>query len=129
MSSPSNPKRTAILTAGQYVRLSVSDTGSGMAPETLLRATEPFYTTKDIGKGTGLGLSMVYGLAAQSGGMLMLESTPGHGTTATIWLPVDQTVAPLPEPIASRRTPTHPRPCPFYWWTTTNWYVSPPVKC
>ena len=89
------PESHGTLTAGRYVRLSVTDDGAGMAPDTLLRATEPFYTTKDIGKGTGLGLSMVYGLAAQSGGMLMLESMPGHGTTATIWLPVDQTVAPV----------------------------------
>ncbi len=81
------------LPAGRYVRVSVSDTGSGMSGETLLRAAEPFYTTKDVGKGTGLGLSMVHGLAAQSGGMLALESTQGHGTTATIWLPVDQSAA------------------------------------
>jgi PAS domain S-box-containing protein len=81
------------LPAGRYVRLSVSDTGTGMNTETLRRAAEPFYTTKSAGKGTGLGLSMVHGLAAQSGGMLALESTPGHGTTATIWLPVDDTAA------------------------------------
>ena len=78
------------LPAGRYVRLSVSDTGSGMDAETLRRATEPFYSTKTVGKGTGLGLSMVHGLAAQSGGMLVLESTRGHGTTATMWLPVDE---------------------------------------
>ncbi len=73
---------------GQYVRLIVSDTGTGMDPGTLKRAVEPFYTTKGVGRGTGLGLSMVHGLAAQSGGALILESTPGQGTTASIYLPV-----------------------------------------
>jgi PAS domain S-box-containing protein len=94
--------------AGHYVRLSVSDTGSGMDPETLRRATEPFYSTKGVGKGTGLGLSMVHGMAAQSGGMLVLESTRGHGTTATVWLPVevDQGAVPaveagIPAPVAT----------------------------
>src|SRR6188474_504964 len=55
---------------------------------TLAKATEPFFTTKGVGKGTGLGLSMVHGLAEQSGGRLVIESAPGEGTTATIWLPV-----------------------------------------
>ena len=72
---------------GRYICLSVADDGSGMTPETLARAVEPFFTTKAIGKGTGLGLSMVHGLAAQSGGQLTLESTLGKGTTATLWLP------------------------------------------
>ncbi|MDB5539202.1 MAG: sensor histidine kinase/response regulator hybrid protein [Devosia sp.] len=71
-----------------YVRLSVRDEGEGMNPETLARAAEPFFTTKGVGKGTGLGLSMVHGLAEQSGGRLTLESEPGLGTTATIYLPV-----------------------------------------
>jgi PAS domain S-box-containing protein len=97
------------LPAGRYVRLSVSDTGSGMDPETLRRATEPFYSTKGVGKGAGLGLSMVHGLAAQSGGMLVLESASGHGTTATIWLPVDEGVVPAAEPVmpAAALTPEH----------------------
>ncbi len=76
------------LPPGRYVRLSVADEGEGMSPETLQRATEPFFTTKGIGKGTGLGLSMVHGLAQQSGGRLSITSTPGGGTTASIWLPV-----------------------------------------
>jgi PAS domain S-box-containing protein len=71
-----------------FVRLRVRDQGDGMDAETLRRAVEPFYSTKEVGRGTGLGLSMVHGLAAQSGGALALESTPGLGTTATLWLPV-----------------------------------------
>jgi len=71
-----------------YVRLTVADTGSGMDEETRKRAIEPFFTTKPIGRGTGLGLSMVHGLAAQSGGRLDLESAPGEGTRAHLWLPV-----------------------------------------
>lgn len=78
----------ASLAPGSYIRLSVTDTGSGMDKETLRRAVEPFYTTKDVGRGTGLGLSTVHGLALQSGGALVLDSTPGIGTTATIYLPV-----------------------------------------
>jgi len=75
------------LRPGHYVCLSVSDTGEGMDPDTLARATEPFFTTKGVGKGTGLGLSMVHGMAEQMGGRLMLKSVSGKGTTAEIWLP------------------------------------------
>ena len=77
-----------VLPSGTYVRLSVSDTGSGMGEETLKRATEPFYSTKGVGKGTGLGLSMIQGLAEQLGGSLRLTSTVGLGTRAELWLPV-----------------------------------------
>jgi CheY-like chemotaxis protein len=73
---------------GDYVVLSVSDTGEGMDEVTLARATEPFFTTKGVGKGTGLGLSMVHGLAQQSGGAFALSSEKGKGTTAELWLPV-----------------------------------------
>ena len=73
---------------GRYVVLSVRDTGEGMDTETLARAVEPFFSTKGVGKGTGLGLSMVFGLAQQSGGALLLESAPSSGTTARLWLPV-----------------------------------------
>ena len=76
------------LTPGDYVCLSVSDTGSGMDAETLARAVEPFFSTKEIGKGTGLGLSMIHGLAAQLGGALELSSVVGVGTTVGMWLPV-----------------------------------------
>jgi PAS domain S-box-containing protein len=75
------------LKAGDYVVLGVTDTGSGMDEATLARCMEPFFTTKGVGKGTGLGLSMVYGLAAQSGGRLLLRSRLGEGTTAELWLP------------------------------------------
>ena len=76
------------LSPGQYVRISVSDTGEGMDEDTLARAAEPFFTTKGVGKGTGLGLSMVHGLAAQSGGQLTIKSQLGVGTTIELWLPV-----------------------------------------
>jgi len=75
------------LAAGEYLRIRVSDTGVGMEPETLQRAIEPFFSTKEIGKGTGLGLSMVHGFAAQLGGTFRLSSTPNEGTTAELWLP------------------------------------------
>jgi PAS domain S-box-containing protein len=76
------------LPPGAYACLSVSDSGHGMDATTLARATEPFFTTKGVGKGTGLGLSMVDGLTAQSGGKLLVHSTPGRGTTIELWLPV-----------------------------------------
>jgi signal transduction histidine kinase len=74
--------------SGRYVVLSVQDTGVGMDSETLAKAVEPFFSTKEVGKGTGLGLSMVFGLAQQSGGALRLESAPSLGTTARLWLPI-----------------------------------------
>jgi signal transduction histidine kinase len=78
------------LQPGDYLRITVSDTGTGMDAETLQKAVEPFFTTKGSGKGTGLGLSMVHGLAGQSGGALALRSSPGQGTSASIWLPVSR---------------------------------------
>ena len=81
------------LPAGHYVRLSVTDTGTGMDAETLSRAVEPFFSTKGEGQGTGLGLSMVHGLAAQSGGLFQLSSAPGTGTIAALWLPVSKRAA------------------------------------
>ncbi|MEQ1696522.1 MAG: PAS domain S-box protein [Hyphomicrobiaceae bacterium] len=73
--------------AGDYVRLSVSDSGSGMPPAVLARCFEPFFTTKDQGKGTGLGLSMLYGFAKQSNGHVAISSELGRGTTVDVFLP------------------------------------------
>ncbi|MFC7478005.1 PAS domain S-box protein [Dankookia sp. GCM10030260] len=72
---------------GAFVAVSVTDTGSGIAPEMLDRIFEPFFTTKEVGKGTGLGLSQVYGFAKQSGGEVAVESEVGHGTSFTLYLP------------------------------------------
>ncbi|WP_184394035.1 hybrid sensor histidine kinase/response regulator [Rhizobium sp. BK650] len=76
------------LAAGSYVVLTVADHGFGMDKETLQRAIEPFFSTKELGKGTGLGLSMIHGLALQLKGDLKLQSAPGKGTTAELWIPV-----------------------------------------
>jgi PAS domain S-box-containing protein len=75
------------LRPGDYVRLSVTDSGSGIASDILEQVMEPFFTTKDIGKGTGLGLSMVYGFVKQSGGAIHIDSKVGQGTRVEIWLP------------------------------------------
>jgi signal transduction histidine kinase/CheY-like chemotaxis protein len=76
------------LAAGRYIKLCVSDTGCGMDPQTLSRAIEPFFSTKEVGKGTGLGLSMIHGLALQLKGALRLLSDVGRGTRAELWLPL-----------------------------------------
>ena len=75
------------LPPGDYIRLSVIDTGQGMDAETLARAVEPFYTTKGVGKGTGLGLSMAHGLMEQMGGRLILRSRVGEGTAVELLIP------------------------------------------
>ena len=77
-----------ILAPGDYVRLSVIDEGCGMSSDTLARAIEPFYSTKEVGRGTGLGLSMVHGLAAQLGGGFAISSELGDGTSVDLYLPV-----------------------------------------
>lgn len=76
------------LAAGDYVSISIADTGEGMSDDTLSKAMEPFFTTKGVGKGTGLGLSMVHGLTAQCGGAMTMASRVGRGTTVTLWLPM-----------------------------------------
>ena len=94
--------------AGEYVRIRVADTGSGISAEHLEKVLEPFFTTKEVGKGSGLGLSMVYGFAKQSNGVFRLHSEVGTGTTAELWLPraphsatapVEQAADPPHEPL------------------------------
>ncbi|MCH8842117.1 MAG: PAS domain S-box protein [SAR324 cluster bacterium] len=72
---------------GQYVTVSVTDTGSGMTPDVLRRVFEPFFTTKEVGVGSGLGLSMIYGIVKRSGGFVKIVSQVGHGTTVKLYLP------------------------------------------
>lgn len=88
------------LPAGQYLRMSVADTGVGMPASVISKVFEPFYTTKPVGEGTGLGLSMVYGFARQSGGQVSLNSMPGCGTTVTLYLPRSEGDI-VPEELAS----------------------------
>ncbi|HEX2803211.1 MAG TPA: ATP-binding protein [Sphingomicrobium sp.] len=89
--------------AGDYVRISVTDTGCGMPPEVKERAFEPFFTTKPVGKGTGLGLSQIFGFAHQSGGEVGIESEVGKGTTVSIYLPRTSAQAPIQlRPAANR---------------------------
>jgi PAS domain S-box-containing protein len=93
---------------GDFVCLAIEDEGEGMDQKTLARAAEPFFTTKGVGRGTGLGLSMVQGMVEQCGGRLVLESEPGRGTTAEIWLRVaddavqDDTAPPAEIAVASK---------------------------
>jgi PAS domain S-box-containing protein len=99
--------------AGEYVCVTVQDSGEGMGEEVLARAVEPFYSTKPMGKGTGLGLAQVYGIARQSGGTLRIESRVGEGTRVDILLPTATAPAHIPEghqdaaaPVQERRTAT-----------------------
>ena len=94
------------LEAGEYVRISVRDSGEGMSPEVIARAFDPFFTTKPLGQGTGLGLSMVYGFTRQSGGSAAIESRQDEGSTVSLLLPrfIGEVVAePLPPPVRELR--------------------------
>lgn len=86
VSANQSPPRKGIA-PGRWIRVDVDDTGMGMAPEVLARAFQPFFTTKSPGQGTGVGLSRVQRLVTEHGGDIAIESHPGEGTTATIWLP------------------------------------------
>ncbi len=94
---------------GRYVRLRVSDTGSGMPPEVIERAFEPFYTTKPAGKGTGLGLATCYGIVTAAGGDLSVHSELGLGTTFTILLPTTDAQPAEPEPVPEPLPADHRR--------------------
>jgi signal transduction histidine kinase len=100
------------LPPGEYIWITIIDTGVGMDQVTLAKATEPFFTTKGPGKGTGLGLSMVQGLAAQSGGLLRIHSEPNAGTVVELWLPKASTAAAAhvraPESVTGFRPATEP---------------------
>ena len=92
--------------AGDYVKISVTDTGCGMPPGVLERAFEPFFTTKPVGKGTGLGLSQIFGFAHESGGEVGIESQVGKGTSVSIYLPRTEAAAPIRLHPAAQRTET-----------------------
>ncbi len=94
---------------GEFVAVSVRDTGNGMSEDVMARAFDPFFTTKEVGKGTGLGLATVYGIVKQHGGWIEVESRPGKGSNFTFFLPsVDASESP-PEPVSEGSTPSSAR--------------------
>lgn len=94
-------RRTHAAVAGDFVAITLTDTGSGISEEDISRIFEPFFTTKKVGEGTGLGLSQVIGFAKQSGGDVRVESTVGAGTTFSLYLPRTSAAGPLDaDPVA-----------------------------
>jgi CheY-like chemotaxis protein len=93
---------------GQYVMLSVTDTGTGMTQDVISKVFEPFFTTKPLGQGTGLGLSMVYGFVKQSGGHVTIDSEPGHGCTVKVYLPRFIRPETQPAEVSDRAARVHP---------------------
>ena len=100
------PERPEAPGPGEYVKLSVADTGTGMTEDVLAHAVEPFFTTKEIGKGSGLGLAQVYGFAKQSGGGIRIDTRLGEGTTVSVFLPRAQRAA--EEPVVESAGPPMP---------------------
>ena len=108
------------VTAGDYVVLSVTDTGTGMPPEVLERVVEPFFTTKGPGAGSGLGLSMIFGFARQSGGHLRIDSELGHGTTVRLYLPRADGIGTVRGRRSHRRILAAGQRVRSCWWMTTR---------
>lgn len=95
-------RNRALVPAGDYSVVRVTDEGTGIAPENLEKIFEPFFTTKGVGEGTGLGLSMAYGIVKQSGGFIFADSTPGKGTVFTLYFPTYEGEAPVVAPPPTR---------------------------
>ena len=101
------PILSGTLTAGDFVVIQVSDTGSGIDPENLERIFDPFFTTKDVGEGTGLGLSIVHGVVHSMGGAINIHSNPGQGTTVSVYIPATKEAVTPTEPEGVERREDH----------------------